>query len=257
MTMDATSRRSALWALFAAVAICVVLPHLPLAGIIARPLMWLSTLAHEGGHGVGAILVGGTFHKLQLFMDGSGVATSSYDSAVGWKQAVVSIAGLLGPAVCSVGFLWMGLSRKLARPALVLVAVCCAALLMVTAGFASVVAAVGAAIAIAVAIFASADVARVVCLVTAVELCGAVFTRGDYLFTKTAETGAGTMPSDVQHVALALGGHYLLWGAAIAVLSILLLALGLVGFVVSDRVVGAVAAKVAAFRNKRSKQATV
>ncbi len=240
-TAPQTSRRSALWALVAAVVFCVLLPHLPLAGVVARPLVWLSTLAHEGGHGLGAILVGGTFLKLQIFLDGSGVATSSWNSQEAWRSAVVSIAGLIGPAVGSVGFLWMGLAERLAKPALGLVAFCCLAMLAVASGFAVVVAVGGAVVTGGLAVFGSRGVARMACLMVAVQLCGAVFSRGDYLFTATAETGAGVMPSDVAQVANALGGHYLAWGVLIALLSVLLLGLGLFGFVISDRVVGAVA----------------
>jgi len=53
-----------------------------------------------------------------------------------------------------------------------------------------------------------------------------VFSRGDYLFKEHAQTGAGLMPSDVSHMAQALGGPYWVWGAACGAFSVLVLALG-------------------------------
>lgn len=47
-----------------------------------------------------------------------------------------------------------------------------------------------------------------------------------YLFTGSATIEGRERPSDVAHIADALGGHYLLWGAALALLSFALLALG-------------------------------
>ena len=48
-----------------------------------------------------------------------------------------------------------------------------------------------------------------------------VFSRGDYLFTPTAQTAIGTMPSDVAHIAEALFLPYWTWGAMWLVLATL------------------------------------
>ena len=103
------------WVLVAAVVIVVVLPQVPFLSMVLRPLGWLGTLAHETGHGLGAVAMGGHIESIQVFMDGSGVAHSSYPSAEGWRRAFVSLAGLIGPAVASVGLLWAGLGPRLCR----------------------------------------------------------------------------------------------------------------------------------------------
>jgi hypothetical protein len=231
-------RTRAVVAVAVAAVIVLVLPHVPVASLLVRPLVWLSTLAHEGGHGVGAMLVGGTFKSLEIWPDASGVATSSYDASVPVRRAVVAAGGLLGPAVVAVLLLWLGLSARLARAGVVVAALASLALLSVTTGFATLLVLAFAAACVAVAVVSSSSsplsLARLFLLVLAVDLSLSVFSRADYLFVGEAQTGGGTMPSDVAQVAMALGGHYLLWGALIGLGSVLLLALGLLGFFAGD-----------------------
>ena len=47
------SDRGAAWALVGSGVATVLLEHAPYAHVVARPLVWISTLAHEGGHGLG------------------------------------------------------------------------------------------------------------------------------------------------------------------------------------------------------------
>ncbi|MCB9690066.1 MAG: M50 family metallopeptidase [Alphaproteobacteria bacterium] len=86
-----------LWALLGAVVIVVLLPRVPLISVVLRPLAWLGTLAHETGHGLGAVAMGGHLDSVQVFTDGSGVAHASYPSVEPVRRAVVSIAGWWDP----------------------------------------------------------------------------------------------------------------------------------------------------------------
>ncbi len=67
---------------------------------------------------------------------------------------------------------------------------------------------------------------QTVVILLAVQLALSVFSRSDYLFTRTALTGAGPMPSDVAVMAAALFLPYWFWGAACGVLSLICLLLG-------------------------------
>jgi hypothetical protein len=58
------------------------------------------------------------------------------------------------------------------------------------------------------------------------QLAISVFSRGDYLFTDTAVTGSGAGASDTAHMAMAFGGHFMLWGAVCGLFSVLILAAG-------------------------------
>ncbi len=74
---------------------------------------------------------------------------------------------------------------------------------------------------------ASGDAAQVLAAFVGVQLALSVYSRGDYLFTDVARTGAGTLPSDVAHMADALFLPYWFWGAVCGAFSLAVLAAGL------------------------------
>ena len=82
--------------------------------------------------------------------------------------------------------------------------------------------------------FGNAWLARFGLVFLAVQLALSVFSRGDYLFTDVANTSAGPMPSDVAQMANALLLPYWFWGALCGVVSIAVLALGLVLYLRPD-----------------------
>ena len=77
---------------------------------------------------------------------------------------------------------------------------------------------------------ASTRVAQAMVCFLAIQLSLAAFSRADYLFTSDAVTGLGTMPSDTAQIAQALWLPYWFWGAAIALLSLAVLTLGMIAF---------------------------
>ena len=54
-----------------------------------------------------------------------------------------------------------------------------------------------------------------------------VFSRGDYLFTPTADTAKGIMPSDVANIAEELLLPYWFWGAVCGIFSVVCLVVGI------------------------------
>ena len=90
---------------------------IPYGRTIAYPLVLLSTLVHEMGHGLAAILVGGDFEEFVMYADGSGVAM--WRGHVGpFGKAFVSAGGLVGPALCAgLGF-FFGRTERGARATL-------------------------------------------------------------------------------------------------------------------------------------------
>ncbi|HEU5058802.1 MAG TPA: M50 family metallopeptidase, partial [Kofleriaceae bacterium] len=95
-----TARR-ARWVFALSAGVTLLLYLVPFLQVIGRPLIYISTLVHELGHGIGAILVGGDFLELEMWADGSGVAHSTARSATG--HAFICAAGLVGPAVAAGG----------------------------------------------------------------------------------------------------------------------------------------------------------
>jgi len=226
-------------ALLISIAATLSLYYVPYVRALGRPLVLLSTLVHELGHGFTAMLLGGSFHRLMIWSDASGVAEhSGISSAFG--RAFVAAGGPLGPPLVALALFWAARQDRSAHVALgvfgglmLLVAVIWTRNVF---GFGFVLA-LGLVLA-AIAWRGSAQVAQVACAFLAVQLSLAAFARSDYLFTSVARTGAGNMPSDTAQIAQALWLPYWFWGALIAATSLLVLGAGLWLFAKSMRVPG-------------------
>ncbi len=214
-------------ALLVSVAATAAIYLSPVAPYLGWPLVLLSTLAHEGGHGLAALLVGGEFHSLMIYADASGVASSAYSGRV--ASALVSAGGLVGPALVAAACFAVGRHAGRSKLALGLAggALFAFDVLFVRNLFGfGFVAALGAAC-LALSRKASVETNRTALLFVGVQMALSVFSRADYLFTELAQTGAGAMPSDTARMAEALWLPYWFWGAACGAFSLLVLALGL------------------------------
>ena len=229
--VSANARR----ALVVAAVLTALLPLVPLASLLARPFVWLQTFAHESGHGLTSLLVGGSGFSLRIFADGSGVApwhtaaTASAFASTPAASAVVAIGGLVGPAVASALFFGAARHRASARVALAaLAALSFVAAVVVVENLFGKIAVLAWSIA-----FAAAAVAldgakpQIACAFAGIDLGLSVFSRGDYLFASTAHTAEGDHASDVVLVATGLGGFSWAWGAVIGVASVAVVAAGL------------------------------
>lgn len=212
----------------ASVLVTVALYAVPQGAVLAYPLMLLSTLAHELGHGVAALLVGGSFHRFEMWPDGSGVAQWS-GRVTRLELAAVAAGGLVGPAVVAAFGLVAGRRERGARSALYTAAVllALAELLVVRSVFAFVFVGLVIVLCWLTARHASGEVAQLVLVFLAVQLALSVFSRGDYLFTATADTAAGPMPSDVGQIAAALLLPFWFWGLACGLVSLAVVVWGL------------------------------
>jgi hypothetical protein len=217
------------------IALTLLLPRVPGLSVLATPLMWLSTVAHELGHGLTAVALGGRLEHFVMRPDGSGTAFTAVP--VGdIPAALVSAGGLLGPAI--VAGLWFLLGRRPGAARLCLglfgAALLAAAALVADPGFTQGYLGVAGGVAVIAAMFLSAKWAQFTLVFLAVQLALSVFMRGDYLFTEVAESSAGTMRSDVAAMAAHLGGPYWAWGLACGLVSVLVLLAGLAWFARGD-----------------------
>lgn len=208
------------------VAVTAVLYAVPGGRTLAWPLVLVSTLAHELGHGLAAVLLGGRFDSLAIHADASGAAIWS-GSFGRFGVATVAAAGLVGPAVAS--FLLLALGRT-PRRARVLLAVVGAGLFVVTVllvrnAFGWWFTALLASACVIVALRA-ARLSQAFVVFLAVQLALSVYSRSDYLFTKAAVSSSGMGPSDVAVIAGALFLPYWFWGALCGAFSLLVLYAG-------------------------------
>jgi hypothetical protein len=218
------------WFLLGSVVLTAALYLVPFGIFINLPLIWLSTLVHELGHGFTAAFLGGDFERFVMHPDASGVAQWSAPGSFGpVRQAMVAAGGLVGPAiVAAIGFV-LARNSKIAKYSLLagsfaLVAI---AVLVVRNGF-------GWAFVLALVLILGVlgtskkpEVAQLGLVFMATQLAMSVFSRGDYLFMEYAQTASGRMPSDVSQMANALVGPYWLWGAMCGLFSVIVLCVGL------------------------------
>lgn len=223
-----TKNDRALWILLVAVVATVALYVVPYGHYVAYPLVLLSTYAHEMGHGITALLVGGRFEAFVISPDGSGLAYLQVPESR-LARAATSAGGLIGPAVLAALFFWLARNPKTAHMGLAGfgVATLAALVLVVRNPFGWVfVGALGTGC-VYLGIRSSARAAQWVLAFMAVQLSLSVFSRSDYLFTETA----GAAPSDVAQMATSLLLPYWFWGIVCGAVSVLALILGIKTFV--------------------------
>jgi hypothetical protein len=82
-------------------------------GPLAYPLRLLTTIVHELGHGLAALLTGGAFLRFVVFPDGSGLAYTS--GGIPW---LIIPAGYVGAALVGAALIGVGRSVRASRLAL-------------------------------------------------------------------------------------------------------------------------------------------
>jgi hypothetical protein len=225
LTSDAGVPKHAALVLVVAAVMTLGLPHVPVARWLAWPLVLVSTVAHELGHGIAGLLVGGSFEELVIRSDASGHARVSGQLGR-LARGFISAGGLVGPAITSMGLFLLARRERWARYALGAIVLGLVLTLVFFSrnlfGFAFIAALT--AVLFGIVRWGNATVARFTLVFLAVNLAVSVFTRGDYLFTRSAGPG---LDSDVQNMSDALFLPYFVWGAICGAISLMALVAGL------------------------------
>ena len=87
-------RRRTLAISILALVLVFILWNIPQLAFITYPLRLFVTYVHEAGHGLAALVTGGTFVRFEIFSNGSGVATTA-----GGSRLLILPAGYLGAAL--------------------------------------------------------------------------------------------------------------------------------------------------------------
>ncbi|MFN0057238.1 MAG: M50 family metallopeptidase [Planctomycetota bacterium] len=213
------------WVVLASVLATVILYLAPFGHVIGYPLLLLSTVAHELGHLLTAIALGCEPLSLELRSDGSGVA--AYRGNVGpIATSLIAAGGLVGPAfVAALCFICGGppsRARKLlASFAVVLLYVVC----FVGSSAFGYFFLPTVALAFVISACAAGWFCQFVVYLSGTQLALSVFSRSDYLFTRTVAGNVG-QPSDVEVIAQNLLLPFWFWGVACGAISLAILALG-------------------------------
>lgn len=215
-------------ALVIATVVTVLLYVVPFLYPLSYPFLLLSTLVHEMGHGIAAIVVGGHFNSFTMWFDGSGAANISGNFGR-FARAFVAGMGLVGPAiVASIFFMGLKTPRR-ARMVLASFGIMSLmAILLVVRNLFGVafVGAIGG-LCLWFSLGAAKSYAQTMLAFLGFQLSLSVFSRSDYLFTDVAHTSMGVMPSDVAQMADALWLPYWFFGALCGLFSVFVLFFGL------------------------------
>jgi Peptidase M50B-like len=208
--------------------------YVPGIGFLGRILVLFSTLTHELGHGLMAMIVGGDFQKLVINWDGSGV-TSWSGSPGRLARGLVAAGGLIGPSCAAALVFWS--ARGSNRRFLVFTRLFGAGLLMAGILTARSPWALVFTVGLGAALLAlSGKLSRPklesLMVFIGVQLGLSVFTRADYLFSKEA---GPNLPSDVANMADALFLPFWFWGAVCGLFSLIVLYWGCRCYIAEDR----------------------
>jgi hypothetical protein len=214
--------------LLVSAAVTLVLYAVPYGRYLARPLLLLSTLAHEMGHGITALLLGGRFHRLEMWATGAGITDIDIAGFGRIREGLTLAGGLVGPAVAALCFA-LGRTGSGARACLVglglLLVV--AEILVIRNLFGFCFAGLLAAGCLFAGARCSPEHARWIVVFLGAQLALSVFSRADYLFARTAGNPNGRYLSDVMQMQRALFLPYWLWGLVCGAFSVAVLLYGI------------------------------
>lgn len=221
-SLQTVERRGLTW-LIAAAGLTVVLWQVPGGNYILYPFTILATWFHEMAHGLMALILGGGFSKLQVFQDGSGLATYTgplYLEPL--SRAMVAAAGPLGPPVAGAGLILASRSMKAASLSLKVLAglLLISTVIWVRSLFGIIAIPVLGLVVLLISVKGSAQVQRFAVQFLGVQACVSTYQQVGYLFTYSAGPLGISDTGQIQQVLLL---PYWFWGALIAVTSFLIL----------------------------------
>lgn len=177
---------------------------------LGRILLLFSTLFHELGHALAAVLTGGHVESVNIYWDASGLTTTRTTGGP-FTRALVMAGGLLGPSFAAAGLFWAARAKNSRLYAatkvlsLVLIFTGC----LTARSLWSIIFTIGLGVALLACTKLKRSSLETLIVFIAVQLGISVFTRSDYLFTRWAGPG---LPSDVAQIASALWLPYWFWG---------------------------------------------
>ena len=224
--MIETRQQKLYWGtIISAILVTVGLWQVPYGDFILWPLTILGTWVHEMGHGLMAKLWGHEFVRLEIFNNGGGVAYHRGSSGrIG--SAMISAAGLLGPAFAGSLLILFGKKEKNARKILhVLGAIMALSVLLYVRNtwYGYVMVSLWTVVLIAAAVKASDRICYFFVQFLGVHFCINNFKDFDYMFSKGFYRAGLWMDSDTGKIAENLFLPYWFWGALIALTSLAML----------------------------------
>jgi Peptidase M50B-like len=220
---EAPSDRMELTWLIAAAIATIVLWQLPAGDYILYPFTILATWFHEMSHGLMALVLGGQFRKLEIFDNGSGVASYAMSlSLAPIGPALVAAAGPMGPPIAGSALILASRSFKTATLSLKLLGgfLLLSTLIWVRSLFGLIAIPLLGLIILAIAFKAPRWLQGFAIQFLGVQACVSTYHQLDYLFSYSA----GPLGlSDTGQIQQRLLLPYWFWGGLMAIASLVIL----------------------------------
>ncbi len=199
--------------------------YLPPLNLIIYPFVILSTWFHEMGHGVTALLLGGSFSHLEIFSNGAGIAHISIPSNLGRiGQALIALNGPLFPPIF--GYIFISNSKKTYRARLLLflfsILIFVSNIIWVRSTFGFITLLVLAIIIFIASLSKKDKLHFLISQVIGIQAFLAVYLSIGYLFSKNGDVNQSSLISDTELVARSLYLPYWFWAIFIIAFSIFL-----------------------------------
>lgn len=218
----AVDRMGLTW-LIAAAIVTIVLWQFPIGNYILYPFTILATWFHEMSHGLMALLLGGQFRKLEIFGDGSGVASYAMSlSLAPIGPALVAAAGPMGPPIAGSALILASRSFKTATLSLKILGgfLLLSTLIWVRSLFGLIAIPLLGLIILAIALKAPRWLQGFAIQFLGVQACVSTYHQLDYLFSYSA----GPLGlSDTAQIQQRLFLPYWFWGGLMAIASLVIL----------------------------------
>ncbi len=221
-TSFVSERMGLTWLIAAAIA-TILLWQVPGGNYILYPFTILATWFHEMGHGLAALLLGGQFEQLQIFLNGSGVAFHRGALFLGpIGQAFVAAAGPMGPPIAGAILIQASRSFKVASLSLKILGsfLILSTLVWVRSLFGLIAIPLLGLIILGIALKAPRWLQGFTVQFLGVQACVSTYLQLDYLFSASAGPG---LHSDSAQIQQQLFLPYWFWGGLMAVASLVIL----------------------------------
>ncbi len=210
------------WLIAAAIA-TILLWQVPGGDYILYPFTILATWFHEMGHGLTALVLGGQFQKLEIFGNGSGVAT--YAMSLSLRPigpALVAAAGPMGPPIAGAALILASRSFKVASLSLKILGsiLLLSTLIWVRSWFGFVAIPLLGLIILGIGLKAPRWLVLFAIQFLGVQACVSTYHQLDYLFSYTAGPLGLSDTAQMQNYLLL---PYWFWGGLMAIASLVIL----------------------------------
>ncbi len=197
-------------------------------GWVQYPFRLLGTWFHEMGHGLTALLLGGSFKYLEIYENGGGVAYCNIGGSYlpyPIAKAILAAGGLLGPAFVGAILIASGKYPKSSMIALrILIGIMVISLVLWIRSFWGIVTLSAFVIFLCIiTLFKSRKLEVITILFLGLQSVLSTYLQLDYLFTKQFERDGDIRTSDTQTIAENTIGTYWMWAVLIICISIYIL----------------------------------